>query len=274
MKIGVRAHDYGRREIEEMAALLHEEGYQAAQLVLPKAFVGINSYQDITGEHLERIRKAFEKYRISIPVFGCYMDMGNPDAAVREYALKTFRACLYYAKEIGAEVVGTETAYPHLNASEKKLWHPYMLDSIQRAAEEAAKLDMKMAIEPVCWHPLNDLETTFEVIDMVGDEEHLRVIFDASNLLEFPESTDQDEYWTEWLQGIGRYVDVLHIKDFILDSNGEYRAVPLGKGIIRYDAVSRWLHRQTRPISIIREEMNPLFAKEDIDFIKELSLGL
>ena len=41
MKIGVRAHDHGRMEIEELAKLLKAEGYQAAQLVLPKVFTGI-----------------------------------------------------------------------------------------------------------------------------------------------------------------------------------------------------------------------------------------
>ena len=54
MKAGVRAHDYGKRSIEEMAALLHDEGYLAAQLVLPKAFMEIDSYESITSKHLEK----------------------------------------------------------------------------------------------------------------------------------------------------------------------------------------------------------------------------
>ena len=56
MKIGVRAHDYGKMEIEKAAETLHNEGYQAAQLALPKVFAGIDSYEDITENHLERIR--------------------------------------------------------------------------------------------------------------------------------------------------------------------------------------------------------------------------
>ena len=51
MKIGVRAHDYGKMEIERLAAVLHDEGYQAAQLALPKAFSGIDTYDDLTPEH-------------------------------------------------------------------------------------------------------------------------------------------------------------------------------------------------------------------------------
>ena len=57
MKIGVRAHDYGKMEIEKMAETLAREGYEAAQLALPKVFSGIDSYDDITGAHLERIKR-------------------------------------------------------------------------------------------------------------------------------------------------------------------------------------------------------------------------
>ena len=56
MKIGVRAHDYGKMKIEELAQTLHERGYNCAQLALPKAFVEIDSYDDITLAHLDKIR--------------------------------------------------------------------------------------------------------------------------------------------------------------------------------------------------------------------------
>ena len=60
MKIGVRAHDYGKHSIEGLASLLREEGYDGAQLALPKVFEEIDSYEDIRLSHIERIRRAFE----------------------------------------------------------------------------------------------------------------------------------------------------------------------------------------------------------------------
>lgn len=270
MKVGVRAHDYGKRTIRELAALLHDEDYQAAQLALPKAFIGIDRYEDITMAHIQDIRKAFLQQAVEIPVFACYMDLGNPDPQVREYAVATCRQCLVWGKELGAEVVGTETAYPHLDPKERQRWKPYMLDSILRVLEEAQRIDMKLAVEPVYWHPLADLETTLEVIHKADDHRHLRLIFDASNLLEFPESTDQDRLWTRWLEAIGKYVDILHIKDFSLGRKRLYQPEPLGTGVMRYEAVSRWLHEQDREIYLIREEMNPLFAKDDLAFMRAL----
>ncbi len=270
MKIGVRAHDYGKRKIEEMAALLHDEGYGAAQIVLTKAFMEIDRYEDVTLKLLERVRRAFEKNGVEIPVLGCYMDLGNPDPQVRQYAVKMLKQCLVWGKELGAGVVGTETAYPRLKDTERREWKPYMLDSIKQVMETAQRADMRLALEPVWWHPLTDLATTLEVIRMVRDKEHLRLIFDSSNLLEFPEDTNQDELWTEWLEAVGEYVDVMHIKDFSLDRRKQYQPEPLGKGVMRYDAIRRWLDKQKREISLIREEMNLLFVKEDMAFMRNL----
>ena len=76
-------------------------------------------------------------------------------------------------------MVGTETAYQRLSREERAAWCPYMMDSLMRVMEEAQRIDMKLAIEPVYWHPLADLETTLKTIRMVDDPEHLRLIFDA-----------------------------------------------------------------------------------------------
>ncbi|MCM1173617.1 MAG: sugar phosphate isomerase/epimerase [Blautia sp.] len=270
MKIGVRAHDYGKMEIEKAAETLHRAGYEAAQLALPKVFTGIDSYEDITGAHLERIRRAFEEWKVEIPVFGCYMDLGNPDEEIRSYAVNTLKKCLAYSREVGAKVVGTETAYPHLSREEKAKWYPCMLDSVKRVMEEAVRLDVKLAVEPVYWHPLENLEAVKDVLEQVNDKEHLRLIFDASNLLQYPDTTDQDAYWREWLDGIGEFVEAMHIKDFYLDESGKYCAAPLGKGVIRYKAVSEWLHENRPDMYLLREEMNPAIAMEDIEFMKNL----
>lgn len=270
MKIGVRAHDYGRMEIEKLAELLHAEGYGAAQLALPKAFAGIQRYEDITPAHLERIRRSFEENNIEIPVFGCYMDLGNPDPVIRHEAVRTLKKCLSYSKEVGAKVVGTETAYPHLNQSEKAQWRPYMLDSIKRVTEEAVRLDVKLAIEPVYWHPLENLETVLDVMDKVGAPKHLRMIFDASNLLEFPDTTDQKDYWGKWLKYAGKYIEAMHIKDFYFDKNGGYCPTLLGEGVIQYETISQWLHANRPDMYLLREEMNPETAQADIKFMRQL----
>ena len=198
------------------------------------------------------------------------MDLGNPDEEVRSYAVDTLKKSMTWAKELGAHVVGTETAYPRLNWELRQQWKPFMMDSILRVMEEAVRVDMPLAVEPVWWHPLAELETTLEVLERVGDETHLRLIFDASNLLKHPEKTDQNAYWTQWLDAVGDFVDVMHIKDFSLDGRKIYQPEALGAGVIDYTAISRWLEKQKREIYLLREEMNLLFAKEDIAFMRSL----
>lgn len=269
MKIGVRAHDYGRHEIEEYAALLKSEGYEAVQLAIPKAFTGIETYEAIKQEHLYRIRDAFTNAGIEITVLGCYMDLGNPDEEVRSYAVKTFSDCLRYSKILGAKVTGTETAYPHLSAKEKAIWHPYMMDSIKRLAETAEENDAVMAIEPVYWHPLQDIETTMKVLEEVGSS-HLGLIFDPANVFEFPENTNQPVYWKECLDAFGPYIHAIHLKDFVVGEDGSYIAKPLGEGIMEYGPIFSWLKANKPDMAILREEMDPVIAPKEIAFMKKL----
>lgn len=272
---GVRAHDYGKREIEELPVVLRQAGFDAAQLALPRAFVGIESFDDIHPEHLGRIRCAFEQNKVAIPVFSCYLDISNPDDELRKKAVETMKKCLAYSKEIGADAVGTETSWPTLSELEKKQRYSYMIDSIKRVIEEAQRIDAKLAVEPVYRHPLDSISSVLDLIEKVDDSKHMRIIFDPSNLLEYPDKTIQKDYWREWLSAIGKYVDTLHIKDFVpTEVKGGYQVTPLGKGVMEYEAISGWIHEEKRPICLIRDEANPKWAKADIGFMKKYLYGL
>ena len=169
---------------------------------------------------------------------------------------------------LGAAIVGTENAYPRLSRAEKKIWHPYMMDSIARLAEEAERLYVDMAIEPVYWHPLEDLETTVKVFEKV-DSSHLKMIFDPANVLEFPE-IDQDAYWKEWLCVLGDKVEAIHMKDFVEGPNKEYCPVCLGEGVIRYGEIVKWMKQHKPDIVVVREELNPKTAQRDIAYMRRL----
>lgn len=45
MKYGCRAHDYGSFTAQELARTLADQGYNAAQLAMPKAIRGIADYE-------------------------------------------------------------------------------------------------------------------------------------------------------------------------------------------------------------------------------------
>lgn len=96
------------------------------------------------------------------------------------------------------------------------------------------------------------------------------MIFDPSNLLEFPDTTDQKAYWGEWLKYAGKYIEAVHVKDFYFDENGGYCPVLLGEGVIQYQEISRWLHENRPDLFLLREEMNPETAAQDLEFMRKL----
>ena len=65
MLVAARTHDYGKQPVDHLAKLLKSEGIEAAQLVLPKAFSEINSYEEVTPQLVEQIRKNFEEENIN-----------------------------------------------------------------------------------------------------------------------------------------------------------------------------------------------------------------
>lgn len=266
MKIGVRAHDYGRHGVAEYAELLKNEGYEAIQLAIPKAFTGIESYDDITEALCEEIREEFGKRQIEIAVMGCYQDLGNPDETIRRAAVDTFKKCLKFNQILGARVVGSETAYPHLSKWEKHQWFPTMMDSLKELRDEAEKLDVWMAIEPVAWHPLEDVDTLYDILQQL-DSDHVKVIFDPANVLEKPAEIQQKAYWKRCFETLGAYIETIHLKDFIVDENGVYVPKLLGEGDMDYEVLMQWL--KTRPdMPVLREEMNPATAAADLAFMR------
>ncbi len=181
MKIGVRGHDYGRHSAAEYARLLRAEGYDTVQLAVPKAIEGVNGFDEITPKLLDEIREEFLAQKVEIGVFSCYVDLSNPDREVRTRAVETFCRGLGFAKAAGAKMTGTETSYEKLGRMEKCRRFPYMLESVKRIAEEAERVGMTIGLEPVAFHPLEDVETAMEVLGEVGSDK-LRLIFDAANL--------------------------------------------------------------------------------------------
>ena len=68
MKYGCRAHDYGCFTAQELARTLADQGYNAAQLAMPKAIRGIADMNGISPEQLEEIRTAFAEADVEITV--------------------------------------------------------------------------------------------------------------------------------------------------------------------------------------------------------------
>lgn len=283
MRIGVRAHDYGRLGIAELAEKIKAEGLNAAQVAPPKAFKEVENVLSMTEKQAEEIGKAFSDADVKISVLGCYMDLGNPDAEIRKMAVENIRKSLALGKLMGAHCIGTETSYQRLSIDEKKIWYPYMMDSIKRVMEEAVKQDMIFALEPVRHYPLDSLETTKKVLEEVNGGKYLRLIFDPLNVLTPDQIDHQEDFWQGWLEELGEYIDVLHIKDLLLTEDGSYLEDGfLGKGLLRYEVIHKWLQKEDArrkengmaEIALLREGMHPENTEGDLAFLHWLQGNL
>ena len=90
--------------------MLADNGYNAAQLAMPKAIQGIKSLVAVTPEQLEDVRSAFAAANIEITVLSCYQDLSNPDAEVRRSAVSSVFSALKCQVTLGAGQVGSESA--------------------------------------------------------------------------------------------------------------------------------------------------------------------
>lgn len=269
MKLGCRAHDYGRFPAAELARRLQERGYHAAQVAAPKALTEVETYEDLTPERAAEIGAAFRARDVEITVLGCYMDLSAPDAETRRAGLENVKRCLRVQRAMGAKLVGSETSYDHLTPEEKRARLPLMTDTVLRIVEEAARTDGVFAIEPVFWHPLDSLEETEKLVTAVADPVHFRMIFDPANVLKRRRQGEQTALWKEWLGAFGERIAAMHIKDFVLEGD-TYIPRPLGCGCMDFTYLRQWLQANRPDMPLLREEVQLHHDLADLDFMSGL----
>lgn len=270
MKYGCRAHDYGRHTPEELAAILQDNGYNAAQLALPKAICGIDSMDNIRPDQLEAVRTAFDSHHIHITVLSCYRDLSNPDAGVRQTAIQDVCRALSYQKALGAGAVGSESACRDLTEEEKAATLPLLTDSVLRIVEQAARVDGVFALEPVFVHTLGTLEKVRALLEQVADPAHFKIIFDPVNVLTAQEVPHQDSFWPAWCQVIGSRLAAVHVKDAVFPPQGERVPTALGKGELNYTVLRQWLHREHPDAALLRDEVILPCAQADLAYMRRM----
>jgi sugar phosphate isomerase/epimerase len=269
MKIGVRAHDFGRHSAAELAGIVAGAGFSAVQLAVQKAITGVDSYLSLDVDRCAEIRRAFIGAGIEISVLGCYIEPSLADRDRRLAQIDLFRAGIRSARLLGAKYVGTETTRFDAGEAEREERYALLLDSVLRMTETAEAEDVYAAIEPVRSHTLNCPALTARLLREVGSP-RLKVIFDPVNLLDPERASSQDALWRESLDAFGNAICALHVKDLRRD---EYGWVPcrLGKGVMDYSTIMNGLRRLGLEPPLLREELEPESAAEDRSFLERLA---
>jgi sugar phosphate isomerase/epimerase len=272
VKIGVRAHDFGRKPAAELAHIIAGYGFNATQLAAQKAISGVESYRSLGEGECAEIARAFAAEGIEIAVLGCYIEPALVDRDERLAQVELFGAGLRAARTIGAKCVGTETTRFEGADGDRQARYALLLDSVLRMAEAAEKEDVDIAIEPVHYHTLNTAELTFRLLREVGSD-RVGVIFDPVNLLHPSLVRTQAAFWEECLDAFGGKVRAVHVKDARLGETG-YCSCPLGEGVMDYEAVMGGLFRRGIDVPLLREELHPDHAASDRAYLSRLAARL
>jgi sugar phosphate isomerase/epimerase len=271
IRIGIRAHDFGKLPADELAGRIAAKGLKGVQLAVNKAIASVDLKPgEMTPGLAWEIGQAFERAGVQIAVLGCYINPANPDPASRGESLRFFKDHLRCARDFGCAVVGLETGTPTVDYSP----HPdtqgepafqAMLASIAELVAEAERFGVTVCIEGVTSHTVSTPQRMRRVLDTIKSN-NLQVIFDPVNLLSIENYTHQDRIIAESFDLFGDRIQVIHAKDFRIE-DGKMKQVRAGQGNLNHKLLMSWLAKHKPGISILLEEASEATAEECIAFL-------
>lgn len=274
MHIGLRAHDYGKLPLEELFKKISDDGFHAIQLAIPKAIEGVNSLDDVDEKLLQDIKAAMEKYDISIPVFGCYVELGHRDPIERQKHVERFLKGMDFAKYLGARCIGSETTNFPLDGSDEERREAFegLVDAVKQIVKKGEEIGLDVAIEPVARHTLNTPALAKELYERVPSE-RLKFILDLVNLLTAENIHRQDEILDECFALWGDKVWALHLKGIKRDAQGELEKATFEENEANFKKVIDWVKINMPETTALREEIKADHAKIDYIYMKSLIEG-
>ncbi|MGA2445892.1 MAG: sugar phosphate isomerase/epimerase [Opitutaceae bacterium] len=272
MRLGVRAHDFGKLPVEELAERIAGKGFSCVQLAPPKAITGFDpDLGRLSPGFACHVKEAFQRHHLQIAVLGCYINLADPDVRQRQRQLDRFKEYLRHARDFGCSVVGTETgsvnpdfSFHPANRSEEAF--QIVLGSVRELVEEAERFGVGVGIEGVERYVISDPPRIRRLIDGIGSN-NLQIIFDPVNLLSVENYRRQDAIIKESFELFGDRIAILHAKDFVVDG-GSLRSVLSGRGMLHYGLLMDLIKARKPDISILMEDTDPETVEDGVRFLR------
>src|SRR5665647_1016579 len=103
MRVGIRAHDFGKKTPDELIEILTAHKIPCIQLALSKSFSKLdNDLGKLNPGICFEIGSEFSKAGIQIAVLGCYIEPAHPDPRIRLTGITRFTEHLRYASQLGS----------------------------------------------------------------------------------------------------------------------------------------------------------------------------
>ena len=269
--IGLRLHDSKPGTLSERSLSAASQGFRCVHLALSKVLgSGFMDPMVFTPGLAAHVRSSMNG--LDIAVLGCYLNLCTPDESEYARTVEKYVAHLRLAPQISAGVVGTETGNPntayrydpeHSHTDEALEMFIRRVEPVVKAAE---KLSALLAIEPVYTHIVSTPKRARRVLDAVASP-NLRIIFDPVNLLHPDNLSRRDEVIAEAIELLGKEIDIIHIKDYILREDGKMDSVAAGTGEMDFSAILRFAARIKPGIQMTLENTVPENAENARIFV-------
>lgn len=269
--IGVRAHDFGRGNPDELFARIADTGFESIQLAMPKAISGIESFDQVDAATVRAIDRALNRTGLKLAVLGCYFDLSTADEQKSAYITATTRKVMTIAQDLGAYCVASESSGCIVPKDDRAAFERLVLQ-VKSHLAIARELKMPYCLEPVYYHALNSKERVLEIKRRLGAE-YLELIYDPTNLMDPQYLDSQEEYIASCLTAFESMTTVFHVKDFHVgpDTTHGYQRCRLGDGSLKTETLHNFFtSHQAANYFVIREELSPDDATFEVDYLKRL----
>lgn len=274
--LGLRAHDFGRHPAEELARRIAAAGFRVVQLAPFRALADLEDVPGaLTPAVARRIRRAFEDHGVRIGVLSCYVNIGSGDADERARLVRRFKDHLAVARDIGCEMVATETGSINSDWSA----HPGNCDeatfarvlvTVLELVQEAERVGANVGIEGVVSHIANSLERMHALVEATRGHRNLRIIFDTFNLLTAETAHDHRAIIRHGFDLLGPAISTLHLKDYrIVD--GRLVMAPIGSGQLDFSYLLAQAATLPRGLDLMLEEHTPDIALPGAAHLRSLA---
>jgi sugar phosphate isomerase/epimerase len=258
--IGIRLHDTIAGTFEEKTAFIKKQGFSHIHLALSKVGIPFKP-ENLTPEYTNSIKNILGD--TGICVLGCYKDLGteNFDLLKNEY-----EANIAFNKTLGAAVVGTESSIGGDISNRSKEAYNRVIKNIASIMPAAEENGVIFAVEPVFKHIIRNTETALQMLRDIRSQ-NLKIIFDPVNLLDISNINNRDSLFAEFIDKLGEYIKVIHIKDYKVQS-GELISVGAGFGEMGGSFEKIVKFAGDLPISL--ENTTPETAEKSLEMLRNL----
>lgn len=118
LQVGIRLHDMEPTSLENRLALAKEQDFSCIHLASKIVYkeYGIDRH-GLTPGLAAHIRRECEKNNLNIAIYGCYLNLANPDQTQLNEITEEYKANIRFAHWLGAPLLGTETGCPNTTYS-------------------------------------------------------------------------------------------------------------------------------------------------------------